>query len=62
MDNNIILNRVFTKSTFNQLINEDKSDFYNHIIHRYLGNITLENNFEVIKNLYMFLMKELIIY
>lgn len=58
MDNNIILNRVFTKSTFNQLVNEDKSDFYNHIIDRYLGNITLQNNFEVIKNLYMFMDKE----
>ena len=47
--NNIILNKIFTKATFNKLISENKCQPYSSIISDYLYDINLKNNYQIIK-------------
>ena len=58
MDNNIILNRIFTKSTFNEILNNKKSDCYSNVIKTYLENFENKKNKELIKDLYKFMDKK----
>ena len=56
--NNIILNKIFTKATFNKLISENKCQPYSSIISDYLYDINLKNNYQIIKEIYEFMNKE----
>lgn len=58
MNNNLILNRIFTKSTFNNLIEKQSNKSYSDAINRYLSEVDLEYNIDCIAKIYDFLKKE----
>lgn len=57
-NNNIILNRMFTKNTFNNLIYNKDNTCYSTIVKRYLNNINQKDNKSIINDLYEFMGKE----
>ncbi len=57
-NNNIILNRIFTKTTFNNLIYNKDNACYLTIVRRYLSDINKKSNKLIISDLYKFMGKE----
>lgn len=57
-NNNIILNRIFTKTTFNNLIYNKDNACYLTIVKRYLSDINKKSNKLIISDLYKFMEKE----
>lgn len=57
-NNNIILNRIFTKTTFNNLIYNKDNACYLKTVKRYLSDINKKNNKLIISDLYKFMGKE----
>lgn len=57
-NNNIILNRMFTRTTFSQLIDKNNKACYLGIINKYIEDIKLKSNGEIITELYKFMEKE----
>lgn len=57
-NNNIILNRMFTKNTFNNLICNKDNSCYSTIAKRYLNDIDRKDNKAIINDLYEFMGKE----
>src|SRR5690625_3385678 len=56
--NNVILNRVFSLSTFQDLINGKSNKIYHTCIKQYLEpNGNLKNNYQIINRLYDYLSK-----
>jgi hypothetical protein len=51
-NNNIILNRVFTRSTFTELLKEQYSNTYYQVIKRYIENIETKSNRILISEIY----------
>ncbi|WP_195337035.1 sce7726 family protein [Paraclostridium bifermentans] len=58
MNNNLILNRIFTKSTFENLIEKHSNKAYSDVISRYLPEENLDYNLDYISKIYDFLRKE----
>lgn len=56
-NNNLILNKLFTKSTFNNLIEKNESTIYSEIINRYLGANDRSNNKYLISEIYNIITK-----
>lgn len=50
--NNMVLNRIFTKNTFVDLINDDKNVAYFTTVKRYLNDIKLKTNKVLISEIY----------
>ncbi|WP_195954694.1 sce7726 family protein [Clostridium tertium] len=57
-NNNIILNRIFTKTTFNSLIYNKDNTCYSTIVTRYLSDINKKSNKLIIRDLYKFMGRE----
>lgn len=57
MSNNNVLNRVFSKRIFIDLLQNEKSVVYSSIIKRYLADSELEHNSDVISKIYNVLLK-----
>lgn len=57
--NNIVLNKVFTQSLFDQLLNNRQSEHYKNSILNYIGELeTYDSNKNIIKELYNYIKKE----
>lgn len=56
-NNNLILNKMFTKSTFNNLLRNSKSTTYTEIIRRYISNTDYYNNEYLISEIYKVITK-----
>ncbi|CEK29384.1 hypothetical protein JGS6364_00301 [[Clostridium] sordellii] len=58
MNNNLILNRIFTKNTFDNLIEKHSNKSYSDVVNRYISKEELNYNIEYISKIYDFLRKE----
>ncbi|MGO0986679.1 sce7726 family protein [Clostridioides difficile] len=58
MKNKLILNRIFTKNTFENLINNTDDTLYSCVIKRYLKTFESKPNFELISEIYKFMNSE----
>ncbi|KPI48738.1 sce7726 family protein [Clostridioides difficile] len=58
MENKLILNRIFTKNTFENLINNTDNTLYSCVIKRYLKTFESKPNFELISEIYKFMNSE----
>lgn len=56
-NNNIILNKIFTKNTIMDLINKNKSDIYTTIIKRYINDVDSKYNENLISEIYKIINK-----
>lgn len=56
--NSILLNRIFTRSTFRELLDEGESATYTAAIKRYVENSTTQTNRECISKIYHILQSE----
>lgn len=56
-DNNLVLNRLFTQSVFQELIYNRYNHTYNIIVQRYASDIESKNNQELISEIYNFMSK-----
>jgi hypothetical protein len=54
-NNNLILNRMFSQNTLNDLIKKHESDVFNSVIERYLKVEHTENNAQIITEIYDYL-------
>ena len=52
MSDNFILNKVFTRNTFAELINENKSQTYSHAVRHYIKDVDIKNNSALISEIY----------
>jgi hypothetical protein len=57
-DNSILLNRVFTRNTIREIVENNQSDIYTTAIRRYVVNPDGKNNRELISEIYSVLTKE----
>lgn len=55
--NNLVLNRLFTQYTFNDLLTNYSNDIYCTVVQRYLKDTDLDNNGEVINKVYKYMSK-----
>lgn len=51
-NNNIVLNRIFSRNILSDLINGKQNNIYNVCIKRYVDDSSIEDNLSVIKSLY----------
>ncbi|WP_273853116.1 sce7726 family protein [Guptibacillus spartinae] len=58
MSNNMLLNRLFTRNIFMDLINENDNSLYSTCVERYVNNITSTKNRALISEIYNYLKKE----
>lgn len=58
MKNNLVLNRIFTKNTFNNLIDNEANRSYSCVIKRYLSCSESKQNMDLISEIYQYMNKE----
>jgi len=58
MSNNSVLNRVFSKATLTDLINNNENIAFSTTIERYIDDSNVRNNKEVIKEIYKVLLRK----
>lgn len=55
--NNLVLNRLFTQHTFNDLVNNYSNDTYCTVVRRYLNDADSDSNGEIISKIYRYMSK-----
>ena len=58
VENNIILNRLFTQNTFSELIHDSKPSVYNTVIKRYVDDPENKSNGMLLSEIYSYMSDE----